>query len=721
MKKGMCCVGLLAALLLAGCAPDARLEMPIQAGGWVESDITPAALHADAYDREIFTTGSSIRIVETTKDSIALHTSTNRGDSWQYTVLSWEQLPENAQDPHFAVSEQGGVYLIASVRTKKTGVPITEERLYFWQDGWQQIPVNDLLPIELPDDVPDNLWNLHTEGENLVLCRGMNGEILRVLRTDDTMQESLVPNTGQLLTSSMIVRDGRVWGTNQNDQIFTVDAAQQSCLQQPAQGQILMDVKDGRLYGLRGKSVYVRAEKGTVWEQLLDGGNAPRMQVAASVGAVKVLDSSCLLVDTQIAMSVQHGVGRRSQLLRYDYDPHFVPPETRTLTIYSLEENPTVQQAVFQCRLDHPELEVRYEVGMQEGLEQEDVLQQLNTRLRQEDAPDVLILDGLPVDSMVEQGLLANLSSMVDTKGLYPAARAGEQGGMLWYVAGRMKLPLMLGAGYELPESLEQLAQAVESGPQLQRQSDVSNRAVLGQPPEEIAAVLLPGMRSKLLHGGQIDRAALEQFYTLVGRLCSAVGPESYWELWCGEMLEEKYGLEGIGAALGKQVIFPKDAAAKLEIFNSLSNVCNAFYTEDSGAAADLGQYYVRGIPGAEGVYLPYVLAGIPASQKENADAVIFVQTLLSHPVQQYELGDGLPVHPESLQSQWELQPMRKNLPHAENILPQLEALLAAAHIPAVPHDFDTVVTAVAAQDLAPVEAAAQVCEQMKPWLEEHR
>src|SRR5699024_8541890 len=124
--------------------------------------------------------------------------------------------------------------------------------------------------------------------------------------------------------------------------------------------------------------------------------------------------------------------------------------------------------------LEHPELEVRYEVGMQEGLEKEDVIKQLNTRLLAGEAPDVLILDGLPVDSMVEQGLLTDLSSLVDTEGLYPAARAGERDGKLWYVAGRMKLPLLLGAGYEPPESLDQLAQAVESGPQLHTQSTLS-------------------------------------------------------------------------------------------------------------------------------------------------------------------------------------------------------------------------------------------------------
>ena len=318
---------------------------------------------------------------------------------------------------------------------------------------------------------------------------------------------------------------------------------------------------------------------------------------------------------------------------------------------------------------------------------------------------------------MVEQGLLADLSSLVDTEGLYPAARAGERDGKLWYVAGRMKLPLLLGAGYEPPESLDQLAQAVESGPQLHTQSTLSDRAVLGQPPEEIAAVLLPGMRDTLLHSGQIDRAALEEFYTLVGRLCSAAGPEIYEQFWRSEQMEEKFGSSWIDGV----TFFPQDAAAQLKTLDSLNELCFAFYYKEADDAVDLGQYCVRGVPGAQGVYVPSVMAGIPAGQEETADAAIFLEKLLSHPVQQYEMDDGLPVRPESLQSQWELEPMREYLPHADDLLPQLESLLAAADTAAVPDYFDEVVLEAAGQDLPAAEAADQVCEQLQTWLAEQR
>ena len=716
-KRTRCAALLLAASLLAGCAPAASSALPEQVGGWVETDITPEGLSPNAYDRDIFTGGDTIRIVEKTKDSVILHTSTDRGDSWQRTVPEWAQLPEGAEEAHFAISEQGAVYLKASVGVPQEGSDHlrSEDRLYFWQDGWQQIPVSDLLPITLPDDVPDQIADIQFDGEDLMICRGMMAESFGLLRADGSTRSYTTEDAAHMFASPLVARDGYVWGVNENDQIFTVDITGDVCYTQPAEGQMLMDVRDGNLYGLRGNSVYVRTENGTVWEQILDAENAPRMQVASAVTAVRALASDCLVVDAWVSLSVLHGAGTRSQLLRYDYDPDLVRPETRLLTVYSLEENPTVRQAVSQCMLEHPELEVEYEVGMQEGLEKEDAIKQLNTRLLAGEAPDVLILDGLPVDSMVEQGLLADLSSLVDTDGLYPAARAGERDGKLWYVAGRMKLPRRLGAGYEPPESRDQLAQAVESGPQLHTQSTLSDRAVLGQPPEEIAAVLLPGMREELLHSGQIDRAALEEFYTLVGRLCSAAGPEIYEQFWRSEQMEEKFGSSWIDGV----TFFPQDAAAQLKTLDSLNELCFAFYYKEADDAVDLGQYCVRGVPGAQGVYVPSVMAGIPATQDETADAAIFLQTLLSHSVQQYELDDGLPVRPESLQSQWELQPIREYLPHADDVLPQLEPLLAAADTPVVPDYFDEVVVETAKQDLSAAASAAQVCDQLQTWLAE--
>ncbi|HIX13913.1 MAG TPA: hypothetical protein H9985_10005 [Candidatus Anaerofilum faecale] len=716
-KRTRCAALLLAASLLAGCAPTASSALPEQVGGWVETDITPEDLSADAYDRDIFTGGDTIRIVEKTKDSVILHTSTDRGDSWQRTVPEWAQLPEGAEEAHFALSAEGAVYLKASVGVPQEGSDhlLLEDRLYVWQDGWQQIPVSDLLPITLPDDVPDQIADIQFDGEDLMICRGMMAESFTLLCADGSTRSYTTEDAAHMFASPLVARNGYVWGVNENDQIFTVDITGGVCYTQPAEGQMLMDVRDGNLYGLRGNSVYVRTENGTVWEQILDAENAPRMQVASAVTAVRALASDCLVADAWVSLSVLHGAGTRSQLLRYDYDPALVRPETRTLTVYSLEENPTVRQTVSQCMLEHPELEVRYEVGMQEGLEKEDVIKQLNTRLLAGEAPDVLILDGLPVDSMVEQGLLADLSSLVDTDRLYPAARAGERDGKLWYVAGRMKLPLLLGAGYEPPESLEQLAQAVENGPQLHTQSTLSDRAVLGQPPEEIAAVLLPGMRDKLLQDGQIDRAALEEFYTLVGRLCSAAGPEIYEQFWRSEQMEEKFGSSWIDGV----TFFPQDAAAQLKTLDSLNELCFAFYYKEADDAVDLGQYCVRGVPGAQGVYVPSVMAGIPAGQEETADAAIFLEKLLSHPVQQYEMDDGLPVRPESLQSQWELEPMREYLPHADDLLPPLESLLAAADTAAVPDYFDEVVLEAAGQDLPAAEAADQVCEQLQTWLAE--
>lgn len=718
-KRTRCAALLLAASLLAGCAPAASSALPEQVGGWVETDITPAELSPETYDVDLCVDGDTIRVVEKTENAIALHTSTDRGDSWQRTVPEWAQLPEDVQDPYFAISPGGTVYLRGTVEIpqQESGQPRTRDNLYLWQDGWQQIPLEEKMPLETEEGMTEVISDIQFDGETLAVCRGMVGQSFGLLQPDGSIKSYTTWDGAHGFQVPLLVRDGQIWGTNDSDQsFFTVDVAGQFCATQPSDGQILMDIQDGNLYGIKGKSVYVRAEDGTVWEEILDAEAAPRIQLASGVQQVRALDSECLLVRTAVGTSIWNDAACTPQLLHYDYDPDFVRPAARTVKVYSLEENATVRRAVFQCMVEHPELKIEYEVGMQENLEKEDVIKQLNTRLLAGDVPDVLVLDGLPVNSLVEQGILTDLSSLVDTGGLYPTARAGEQDGKLWYVTGRFVLPLQLGAGYELPDTLDQLAQDAENGPVLKFSSELQQRAVLGQPPEHIVAALLPGMRDSILQGGKIDRAALEALYSLADRLCSPVEDRD----WLRKVWEQE-GQNGEPAE--EQRSFCHAAKSALEPLTSLHLLCQEMSCIDykSSAAVDPGKSVIRSIPDTNAVYLPAAMAGIPAGASAAEDAAVFLGTLLSHAVQRQELGDGLPVRPESMRSQWELQPMRDYLFREDELYRQLEQAVEAADTAAVPDYFDEVVLETAKLDLPPAEAADQVCEQLQTWLAENK
>ena len=74
-------------------------------------------------------------------------------------------------------------------------------------------------------------------------------------------------------------------------------------------------------------------------------------------------------------------------------------------------------RGILICRKTKPDVFVNLQIGMTEedGVTAEDAVKALNTELLAGNVPDVLVLDGLPTDSYIEKGILADISEAVDT------------------------------------------------------------------------------------------------------------------------------------------------------------------------------------------------------------------------------------------------------------------------------------------------------------------
>lgn len=100
---------------------------------------------------------------------------------------------------------------------------------------------------------------------------------------------------------------------------------------------------------------------------------------------------------------------------KYTYDQNVSAVADDTLTVYSLTENKTVQQAVSYFQGLHPEVNVDYTFAVPEGEKvTSDQVRTLNVQILNGEGPDVMILDGMPVESYIEKGILADLSEMMD-------------------------------------------------------------------------------------------------------------------------------------------------------------------------------------------------------------------------------------------------------------------------------------------------------------------
>ena len=141
-----------------------------------------------------------------------------------------------------------------------------------------------------------------------------------------------------------------------------------------------------------------------------------------------------------------------SGLSRFTYDETMPATPDKELKVYSLKKDQTLQQAVSAYQKAHQDVFVKYEVGMsgENGLTAEDAIKALNTEIMAGNGPDVIMLDGLPIESYLAKGMLADLSENLKAaeekeEFFDNITRVYEQDGKIYAIPTRFRIPLLMG------------------------------------------------------------------------------------------------------------------------------------------------------------------------------------------------------------------------------------------------------------------------------------
>ena len=91
--------------------------------------------------------------------------------------------------------------------------------------------------------------------------------------------------------------------------------------------------------------------------------------------------------------------------------------EVKKLKIWALKGRTSIEQIVSGYNYFYPDVEVTIEMGIEDendGRTVEDAIKNLNTELLADDGPDVIIMEGLPVEKYINSGLLYDMSDIID-------------------------------------------------------------------------------------------------------------------------------------------------------------------------------------------------------------------------------------------------------------------------------------------------------------------
>lgn len=219
----------------------------------------------------------------------------------------------------------------------------------------------------------------------------------------------------------------------------------------------------GSLFFANEEGIFHFQRGGSVAEQLVDGS-------LVSLGSGNIIFQGMAVIDIENFI-IAAGTSAGCKLFMYSYDKKAKPAPDKEITVYALDESVFLRKAVSLFQKKNPDIHVNLDTGLSgnDGVTLEDALSVLSTNILAGKGPDVLILDGMLLDSYIEKGVLADISDIVEEidkkEGIFPnIKKCSQKDGKIYAMPVRFLIPISEGRGAaaKAGESLSTLAKTVK-------------------------------------------------------------------------------------------------------------------------------------------------------------------------------------------------------------------------------------------------------------------
>lgn len=339
----------------------------------------------------------------------------------------------------------------------------------------------------------------------------------------------------------------------------------------------------------------------------------------------------------------------------YDAEASVVPEQQ--ITIYGLYENETVRQAISMFRKKNREVFVRFEVGVsgENGVTESDAIKNLNTKLLAGDGPDLILLDGMPMDSYEEKGMLADCSDVVQEmegkEHFFDGVVKGFQSNQgLFAIPFRIQIPLLIGKSSAV-SGITDLASLADMAEKQAGKPDVTETVLGTYTAEELLEKMyLLSADSWLNEEKTIDREKLKEFLTQTKRLYEA----DQKNLDSGEKKLHEEDIENYKKYYEDEKKVKQIMQSASRVFEQLrkTQVVTVGYLTtmmDFQQVTSVnekigGQTFQAWNGQCQDLFCPTGTVGIAATSTNMDLAKEFIRVLLGKEVQAKDLSDGFPV-----------------------------------------------------------------------------
>lgn len=342
--------------------------------------------------------------------------------------------------------------------------------------------------------------------------------------------------------------------------------------------------------------------------------------------------------DDNFYILYQKGDDNDYHLEEYVYDDETSNVRSKSLSIYGLRQSETVSQAVQEFQRSHSDVNIDYKsaTGAEESPSSDDI-RNLNAELLNKQGADLLILDGLPLDSYVEKGILSDitdLSGPLKEEGVLMdvIGNTASKGKSVYALPARLSVPYVYGTDEEKDsvQSLDALHAYVEKDPD-QPLFGVTTHEFLGR-------TLFFVMYDEIIEkDGSVNEKKLSELLSDWIQICKTSKASEMEQ----EMGEEKIDLKQAGIDFQSGFSLFGDRFASIEEGRGLNSIREPFSRmEQKGVGYD----------SIKQLYIPKVIIGVNAASKNQELAKEFIQSMYSDSVQNIDTSEGFPVTENALQ-----------------------------------------------------------------------
>lgn len=613
--------------LLSGCGskttPLVLDHETVAKGRFVEEEIeVPPELQKSRY-LDCLTYDNKIEILSYSKEDSQYYDYIYDGENWKAEPLNLGNIAAKITIRGVAQNTEGKKYVYGYDENKKYHILPTE----------QNEP--DLLSNEIDSlSSKDNMMRIdhvlfQKNGSTLVSTQdkailfSKEGKILHEFAQDyneGSTRESVFLSDDVYITilNQKLVRyslkDGELQELN-SDMNFEVS----SCLFSDKEGSIFVANADG-LYHMNDNS--------TIVEKVIDG-------TLNSMSLQTDVIRKFLKNDQDIYFCIMSSwVDGNISVFKYIYNSEISTLPQDTLTVYSLNDSPSLRQAAALMQRKNPNVRVDIRTALGEGYESlsEDIIRSLNAELLNGNGADILVLDGLPKDAYKEKGMLLNLKDLYDEIQKESPLLSNivknyiDSQGNVYYLPIRFKMPVVFGE----KDAVEALS--------LMAAPETRNL------PTPILAVD---------NYGNLERLILNMCY-------NQVFPHGNSDLSEDGLKIYLENVKKIGESVQARVEFSPDEMELLGVDNQVSDIGNrrngpvAFAqgktqvgVENIGSIQDsILTFAALDGTGLEpsslnGIFYPELMVGINKNTKNQEMAKDFIKVLYSSDIQDQDLSDG--------------------------------------------------------------------------------